>query len=80
MILLMKQKQQLRKRIKLDNVTCNEWIKRMKAAGFTGKFRATDGTRVITGEITQDKIETVKVTTSDESRQKIKDMFKNARS
>ena len=52
----------------------------MKAAGFTGKFRATDGKRVITGEITQDKIETVKVTTSDESRQKIKDMFKNARS
>jgi hypothetical protein len=46
----------------------------MKAAGFTGKFRATDGTRVITGEI-----ETVKVKTSDESRQKIKDMFKNAR-
>ena len=61
-------------------ITCNEWIKRMKAAGFTGKFRATDGKRVITGEITQDKIETVKVTTSDESRQKIKDMFKNGRS
>jgi hypothetical protein len=49
----------------------------MKAAGFTGKFRATDGNRVITGEIKQDKIETVKVTTSTESRQKIKDMFKN---
>ena len=61
-------------------ISCNEWIKRMKAAGFTGKFRATDGKRVITGEITQDKIETVKVTTSDESRQKIKDMFKNGRS
>ena len=64
----------------MTEITCNEWIKRMKAAGFTGKFRATDGTRVITGEITQDKIETVKVTTSDESRQKIKDMFKNGRS
>jgi hypothetical protein len=49
----------------------------MKAAGFTGKFRATDGTRVITGEIKQDKIDTVKVKTSTESRQKIKDMFKN---
>jgi ssDNA-binding replication factor A large subunit len=49
----------------------------MKAAGFTGKFRATDGTRVITGEINKDEIETVKVTTSTESRQKIKDMFKN---
>jgi hypothetical protein len=64
----------------VTEVTCNEFIRRMKAAGFTGKFRATDGTRVITGEITQDKIETVKVTTSDESRQKIKDMFKNGRS
>jgi hypothetical protein len=48
----------------------------MKAAGFTGKFRATDGTRVITGEIKKDStIETVKVATSQESRRKIKDMF-----
>jgi len=62
----------------VTEISCNEWIKRMKAAGFTGKFRATDGTRVITGEIKQDStIETVKVTTSTESRQKIKDMFKN---
>ncbi len=61
----------------MTEISCNEFIKRMKAAGFTGKFRATDGTRVITGEIKQDKIETVKVTTSTESRQKIKDMFKN---
>ena len=64
----------------MTEISCKEWIKRMKAAGFTGKFRATDGKRVITGEIKQDKIETVKVTTSDESRQKIKDMFKNGRS
>ena len=58
-------------------ISCNEWIKRMKAAGFTGKFRATDGTRVITGEIKKDEIETVKVATSQESRRKIKDMFKD---
>jgi len=58
-------------------ISCNEWIKRMKAAGFTGKFRATDGTRVITGEIKQDKIDTVVVATSQESRRKIKDMFKD---
>ena len=64
----------------MTEISCNEWIKRMKAAGFTGKFRATDGVRVFTGEIKQDKIDTVKVTTSDESRQKIKDMFKNGRS
>jgi hypothetical protein len=49
----------------------------MKAAGFTGKFRATDGVRVFTGEIKQEKIESVKVKTFTESRQKIKDMFKN---
>jgi hypothetical protein len=61
----------------MTEITCNEWIKRMKAAGFTGKFRATDGVRVFTGEIKSEKIETVKVTTSTESRQKIKDMFKN---
>ncbi len=61
----------------MTEVSCNEWIKRMKAAGFTGKFRATDGTRVITGEIKQDEVITTKVATSNESRQKIKDMFKN---
>jgi hypothetical protein len=58
-------------------ISCNEWIKRMKAAGFTGKFRATDGTKVITGEIKQDKVIATKIATSNESRQKIKDMFKN---
>ena len=47
----------------------------MKEAGFTGKFRATNGTQVITGEIKQDKIDTVVVATSQESRRKIKDMF-----
>lgn len=63
----------------MDEVSCNEWIKRCKKAGLTGTFRAVDitGKIVVNGEITQDKIETVKVTTSDESRQKIKDMFKN---
>jgi hypothetical protein len=61
----------------MTEITCNEFIKRMKAAGFTGKFRATDGTRVFTGEIKQDKIETVKVATSQESRRKIKDLFKD---
>ena len=59
----------------MTEISCNEFIKRMKAAGFTGKFRATDGTRVITGEIKKDKIDTVVVATSQESRRKIKDMF-----
>lgn len=60
----------------MTEMSCNEFIQKMKAAGFTGKFRATDGVRVFTGEIKQDStIETVKVATSQESRRKIKDMF-----
>ncbi len=59
----------------MTEITCNEFIQKMKAAGFTGKFRATDGKQVITGEIKAEKVDTVKVTTSDESRRKIKDMF-----
>jgi hypothetical protein len=59
----------------MAELTCNEFIQKMKAAGFTGKFRATNGTQVITGEIKKDEIATVKVTTSQESRRKIKDMF-----
>ena len=61
----------------MSDMTCNDFIKSMQAAGFTGKFRATNGTQVITGEIKKDNIETVKVATSDESRQKIKDLFKS---
>jgi len=51
----------------------------MKDAGFSGKFRAVDitGKIIVNGEIKQGKIETVKVATSEESRRKIKDMFKN---
>lgn len=60
----------------MSEISCNEFIKRMREAGFTGKFRATNGTQVITGEIKKEKVETVKVTTSEESRQKIKAMFR----
>lgn len=49
----------------------------MKAAGFTGKFKATNGDQVITGEIKESgDIETRKVATSAESRQAIKNIFK----
>jgi hypothetical protein len=64
----------------MDNVLCSEWIKRMKDAGFSGKFRAVDitGKIVVNGEIKKDStIETVKVATSQESRRKIKDLFKD---
>ncbi len=63
----------------MTEISCNEWIKRMKDAGFSGKFRAVDitGKIIVNGEIKQGKIETVKVATSQESRRKIKDMFKD---
>lgn len=61
----------------MKEMTCNEFIQSMKAAGFTGKFRATKDNQTFTGEIKKEVIETIKVTSSDESRQKIKDLFKN---
>lgn len=58
-------------------MSINDWIKSMKAAGFTGKFKATNGDQVITGEIKESgDIETRKVATSAESRQAIKNIFK----
>ena len=62
----------------MSEMSCNEFIQSMKAAGFTGKFRATQGNQTFTGEIKKDlSIVVEKVTSSDESRQKIKDLFKN---
>lgn len=62
----------------MKEMTCNEFIQSMKAAGFTGKFRATQGNQTFTGEIKQDlSVSTIKVASSDESRHKIKDLFKN---
>lgn len=31
--------------------TCNQFIKEMKEAGFSFKYRATDGKQVFTGEV-----------------------------
>lgn len=31
--------------------TCNQFIKEMKLAGFSFKYRATDGKQVFTGEV-----------------------------
>lgn len=57
--------------------TCNQFIKEMKEAGFSFKYRATNGKQVFTGEVKQDgEMVTTKVATSEESRQKIKDLFK----
>ena len=57
--------------------TCNEFIQEMKAAGFEFTYRATNGKQVFTGTVTQDKKAViVKIPTSNESRQKIKELFK----
>jgi hypothetical protein len=62
----------------MSEMTCNDFIQLMKAAGFTGKFRATQGNQTFTGEIKKDlSIVVEKVTSSDDSRQKIKDLFRN---
>jgi len=61
----------------MAKMTCNEFIKSMKDAGFSFRYRATNGKQVFTGEVKQDgEMVTTKVATSDESRQKIKDLFK----
>tara|TARA_R110000782_G_scaffold191919_1_gene281720 strand:- start:233 stop:424 length:192 start_codon:yes stop_codon:yes gene_type:complete len=61
----------------MKEMTCNEFLKEMKAAGFTGTYRATNGKQTFTGTITADgEINSTKVPSSDESRQKIKDLFK----
>lgn len=63
----------------MTEMSCNDWLKSMKAAGFTGKFRATNGDQVIVGEIKESgEVETKKVATSAESRQAIKNLFKKA--
>lgn len=62
----------------MNEISCNDFIQSMKAAGFTGKFRATQGNQTFTGEIKKDlSIVVEKITSSDDSRQKIKDMFKS---
>lgn len=61
----------------MNEMSCNDFIKSMKDAGFTGKFRATKDNQTFTNEIKKEVIETIKITSSDESRQKIKDLFKN---
>lgn len=59
-------------------MTCNEFISAMRDAGFSGTFRATKGNQTFTGTINQNStVSTIKVATTDESRQKIKDLFKS---
>lgn len=64
----------------MEEKTCNQWLQEMKAAGFYGTFRATNGDQVITGEIKKSgEVETVKVKTAEQSRREIKEMFKNGK-
>ena len=61
----------------LPEKTCNQFVKEMKEAGFDFTYRATDGKRVVTGEVKKSgEVITATVPTVEESRQKIKDLFK----
>jgi len=61
-------------------MTCNEFLKAMKEAGFYGKYRATNGDLVITGEIKKSgEVEQVKHKTSEQSRAEIKQLFKGVK-
>jgi len=56
--------------------TCSEWLKDMAKEGFTGKFRATNGEQVYTGEITKEgEIKSKRVQTKEESMAKIKSVL-----
>ena len=61
--------------------TCNQFIQEMKAVGFSFTYRATNGTQTFTGEVKADgKTTTVRITPTEESRRKIKEMYENKKS
>ena len=61
----------------IKEMSCNDFIKTMKDAGFSFKYRATNGATVITGEVKSDGNTTAMThKTSEESRQAIKALFK----
>lgn len=60
-----------------DEMSCNDFVKSMKEAGFDFTYRATNGDMVITGEVKKNGETSVKKhTTVEQSRQAIKDLFK----
>lgn len=63
----------------MTEMTCNEFIKSMKEAGFDFTYIATNGTQTFKGRVSKSgEVETVKVKTVAESRQAIKDIFKRS--
>jgi hypothetical protein len=57
--------------------TCNQFIKGMKAAGFSFTYRATNGTQTFTGEVkASGETEVKAVKTAAQSRAEIKQLFK----
>lgn len=63
----------------MADMTCNEFVKSMKDAGFDFTYVATSGNMVIRGKVSQSGEHTKTMTqtpSSQESRQRIKDMFK----
>jgi hypothetical protein len=61
----------------MSEMTCNQFVRAMADAGFSFTYRATNGDVVINGEVKSNGESTaVKSKSATQSRQEIKDMFK----
>lgn len=62
----------------MTEMTCNEFVKSMRDAGFSFTYRATNGTQTFTGEVkASGESEVKQVKTAEQSRQEIKQLFKS---
>lgn len=62
----------------MTEMTCNEFVKSMRDAGFSFTYRATNGDVVVTGEVKSNGENVVnKHKTVEQSRQEIKQLFKS---
>jgi uncharacterized protein YegP (UPF0339 family) len=64
----------------MSDMSINDFVKSMKDAGFTFKYRATNGEMVINGEVKASGETVAKQSkTSAQSRQEIKNLFKQGK-
>jgi len=64
----------------MTEMSCNDFIKSMKVAGFSFTYKATNGTQTFTGEVKASGGSEVKaVKTAAESRAAIKQLFKQGK-
>jgi hypothetical protein len=61
----------------MSDMTCNQFVRSMAEAGFSFTYRATNGDMVINGEVkSSGETTAVQSKSAAQSRQEIKDMFK----